>query len=45
MRTTRVTYPAQTDQLYTFLLLEAETRTLHWMLVNVPGAKLAEGTK
>ena len=39
----RVTYPSQPDQLYTFLLVEAETRTLHWMIINIPGSRLAAG--
>ncbi len=40
----RVTYPAQADRLYTFLLMEAETGTLHWMVINVPGSRLDSGS-
>jgi len=40
---TRVTYPAQPDRLYTFLLMEVETGTLHWMVINIPGSRLTSG--
>ncbi len=38
-----MTYPTLADRLYTFLLLEVETGTVHWMIINIPGSRLASG--
>lgn len=40
----RVTYPAQDGRFYSLALVDAEMDKLHWLLVNIPGTRVPEGT-
>lgn len=40
---TRFSYPAETDRLYTVLLVDVDTLFLHWLVINIPGTSLADG--
>lgn len=40
---TRFSYPAQTDRLYTILLVDVDVLFLHWLVINIPGTSLADG--
>ena len=43
---TAVSYPGEgksADKFHTLLLLDAELNKLHWMVVNILGAKVHEG--
>ena len=41
----RVTYPALDGRFYSLALVDAEMDKLHWLLVNIPGAKVKEGNE
>lgn len=40
---TRVSFPASPDKYHTIVFVDAESRALHWLLVNIPGPKVKEG--
>lgn len=43
LQPSRLSYPADKHRLYTVLLLDAEVKSLHWMVINVPGTALRDG--
>ena len=40
----RVSYPATRGRFYSLVMVDVEKVKLHWMLVNIPGTRVPEGT-
>lgn len=39
----RLTFPSNSTHYYTLVLVDVESKNLHWMVVNIPGGKVNQG--